>query len=249
MQRMNDLNENTEYIEAYFKDQLNDAEKRQFEQRCLEDELFARQVAVFVTAEEGIRQELLQQKQQEWAGISQKPAIRPLKKIISIRLLPYMAAACLVIAIASYFFFRSETPNQLANTYIKEHFTLLSQTMNASNDTLQKGIAAYNNKEYNTALQLFQKVYQSNPANSKAKKNIGLVYLATKEYEKALQQFEELAGTPGLYENPGLFLMAVTLLERNKTGDLAKAKALLQQVVQQKTEGSKEAARWLKEWR
>jgi hypothetical protein len=43
--------------------------------------------------------------------------------------------------------------------------------------------------------------------------------------------------------------MAITLLERNKTGDLAKAKALLQQVVQQKTEGSKEAARWLKEWR
>ena len=159
-----------------------------------------------------------------------------------------MAAASLVIAAALYFFFRSETPYQLANTYVKEHLTLLSQTMNASNDTLQKGIAAFNNKEYNTALQLFQMAYQSNPANSKAKKNIGLVYLVTEEYEKALQQFEELAGTPGLYENPGLFLMAVTLLERNKTGDEAKAKALLQQVVQQKKEGSKEAAQWLKKW-
>ena len=30
---MNDLNENTEYIEAYFTNQLNDAEKSQFEKR------------------------------------------------------------------------------------------------------------------------------------------------------------------------------------------------------------------------
>ena len=43
-------------------------------------------------------------------------------------------------------------------------------------------------------------------------------------------------------------LMAVTLLERNEPGDEAKAKELLQQVVQRKTEGSKEATKWLKEW-
>jgi tetratricopeptide (TPR) repeat protein len=239
------------HVEAYFKRELSDAEMKQFEERCVQDEAFAKQVALYISTEEGIRQRLLDEKKQQWRAISKgegNATATPIKKMSIRKWVVYAAAACVLVAVSLIVTSRSDTPQQLADKYVAAHFTFLSQEMGASQNTLQQGIAAYNNKEYDRALQLFQQVYQSNPANSKAKKNIGLVYLATKQYEQALQEFEALANTPGLYENPGLFLMAVTLLERNKEGDEARAKALLQQAVAQGTAGSKEAAEWLKEW-
>ena len=246
------MNDIEAHVEAYFKRQLSDAEMKQFEERCLYDAAFARQVALFISTEEGIRQQLLEEKKQQWRAISTNEAdttVAPVRKMTIRKWMMYAAAACILLAVALVINFRSASPRQLAYEYIAAHYTYLSQTMSISSDSLQQGIAAYNNKDYNTALQLFEKVYQLNPANSKAKKSIGLVYLATKQYDKALQQFEELSNTPGLYENSGLFLMAVTLLERNKQGDEARAKELLRQVVQQKTEGSKEAAKWLTAWK
>jgi tetratricopeptide (TPR) repeat protein len=239
------------YAEAYFKRQLSDTEMKQFEERCMQDAAFARQVALFISTAEGIRQQLLEEKKRQWRTISTGEAtttVAPVRKLAIRKWIVYAAAACVLVAVTLIFTFRSSSPQQLADEYIAQHYAYLSQTMNISSDSLQQGIAAYNNKDYDRALQLFKKVYQSNPANSKAKKYTGLVYLRTQQYDKALQQFEELANTPGLHENSGLFLMAVTLLERNKQGDKVRAKELLQQVVQQKTEGSKEAAKWLKEW-
>jgi tetratricopeptide (TPR) repeat protein len=246
------MNDMEAQVEAYFKQQLSDAEMKQFEERCIHDAAFARQVALFISTEEGIRQQLLEEKEQQWRAISTNEAntkIAPIRELAIRKWMVYAAAACILLAVALIITFRSASPHQLAEEYIAQHYTYLSQTMNVTSDSLQQGIAAYNNKDYVSALQLFEKVYQSNPANSKAKKNIGLVYLATKQYDKALQQFEQLANTPGLHENPGLFLQAVTLLERNKPGDQARAKELLQQVVRQKTEGSKEAAKWLTAWK
>lgn len=66
------------------------------------------------------------------------------------------------------------------------------------------------------------------------KKFIGLVYLVTNNYDKVLQQFEELATRKDLYRNPGLFLKAVTLLNRNREGDKAQAKGLLERVVNER---------------
>jgi tetratricopeptide (TPR) repeat protein len=244
------MNEIEAYAEAYFSRQLSSAEMKQFEERCIQDAVFARQVAMFISMEEGIRQQLLEEKKQQWRAISTNKGtttVAPVRKLAIRKWMMYAAAACVLVAVALIFTFRSASPQQLADEYLTQHYTYLSQTMNVSSDSLQQGIAAYNNKDYNKALQFFEAVYQSHPANSKAKKNIGLVYLHTKQYDKALQQFEELANTPGLHENSGLFLMAITLLERNKSGDEGRAKELLQQVVQQKTEGSKEAAKWLKE--
>lgn len=241
------MNDTIEYIEAYFRKQLTDDENRRFEKRCVEDELFATEVARYVSLKEAIRQQLLEQKKQEWTSdrySNKDTALLPVRTILR-KWLPYVAAASLIITVSLYFVYNSGRPQQLASLYITEHFVQLSQTMDASGDSLQQGIEAYNNKNYRTALQLFNKVSRDHPGNSKAKKYTGLVYLVTKDYDKALQQFDELS-SKGLYHNPGLFLKAVTLLKRNKQGDKAEAKKLLEQVVEQKAEGSREAEQWLK---
>lgn len=159
------------------------------------------------------------------------------------------AAAVLIVALAGYRMFLQQgaDPRQLANRYVKEELLHLSLTMDGAGDSLQQGIAAYNEKAYPKALQLFRAVYKAHPDNSDALRYAGMTYLVTKEYDKALSCFEELAAKKELFSNPGIFLKAVTLLQRDQQGDSEQAEKLLQQVVDEKLEGSKEAARWLKE--
>jgi hypothetical protein len=61
--------------------------------------------------------------------------------------------------------------------------------MDASTDSLQQGIAAYNKKDYDKALLLFQNVYNTHRDNSDAKKYIGLVYLAEKRLRQSSYTF------------------------------------------------------------
>jgi len=197
---------------------------------------------------------------------------QPIAKVIPLysdkifKITASIAASIAIILVAYFSFFR---PNQniqlLADTYFEENLLQLNQTMGTPGDTLQFGIATntgkkintvqdslrigimtYNNQDYQKALPYFQGVYHNHPENSDAKKFTGLVYLSTKEYDKALQAFEELANMKEPPNNPGLFLQAVTFMRRNNRGDKQKAKNLLQQVVNNNAEGSLEAKEWLK---
>ena len=82
--------------------------------------------------------------------------------------------------------------------------------------------------------------------NADAKKYSGLGYLLSETYDKALQQFNELANMKSQHNNPGIFLQAVTLLERNNPGDKEKAKQLLNVVIEQHLEGYEKAGEWVK---
>lgn len=245
------MNNPDDIIEAYFNGRLSDVEKKEFEERCVHDKVFAEEVALYVTSREAVRQLLLEQKMKLWDDEEEQLEIKkivPAKRTSAPKWFLYAAAAFFILAVASYYYYRSTSPHLLAKQYVKEHYKQISQTMNASADSLQQGIAAYNNKDYAAALQWFEAISPSHPQYYTAKKYTGLVYLVNSEYDKALKQFDYLVSQPDLYRNPGLFLKAVTLLERNGQEDKEQAKKILEQVVQQKAEGSKEAQKWLEKW-
>ena len=120
--------------------------------------------------------------------------------------------------------------------------------MSGASDTLQLGITAYNNGSFPLALERFTAFTRTHPGNADALLFTGLVYLRQKNYDQALQQFDTLSGAPALYSNPGPFLKAVTLLQRDKTGDRETARRLLQEVVTRQLDGSPEAATWLQKF-
>ncbi|MFT4017534.1 MAG: tetratricopeptide repeat protein [Agriterribacter sp.] len=161
------------------------------------------------------------------------------------------AAAGLVLILAAYFAFfqSSNNPVQLADKYVKEELTHLSLTMDGVQDSLQMGMAAYNDKDYQKALQIFDGLYKNHPEDNYVLKYKGLAYLLTKNYDKALSSFDELAAKKHLFSNDGLFLKALTLLQRNQDGDKDAAKQILEQVVNEKTEGNAKAEDWLKNWK
>ncbi|MEO8712601.1 MAG: hypothetical protein ABI405_10785, partial [Parafilimonas sp.] len=207
----------------------------------------------YIAAREALREELLKQKAESWKteiALQEEamPVISITKKSTFGKWIVYAAAACLLLAASVYLFEANTSPKALAVNYIKNTYGSLGQTMDASHDSIQVGIAAYNNKEYDKALQFFYGVEKVDPANSDAKKYAGLVYLQQKDYNNAVQQFDELANMKGLFSNSGDFLKALALMERNKPGDKEEAKALLQKVVNENETGKKEAEEIIKKF-
>lgn len=160
-----------------------------------------------------------------------------------------VAASLLIFFLVYTVIFQpSQEVRLLADNYINMHYKQLGQTMDSTPDSLQLGIAAHNNQEYNKALQLFQGVQEKQPGNVENIKNMGLSYLMNKDFDLALQKFDELAAIKNLYSNEGLFLKALTLMQRDEKGDKEEAKSLLEQVVKDEEVGSEQAKEWLKKF-
>ena len=239
------MTETLEYIEAYFTNALEENEKKSFEKRCETDKAFAQDVADYTLAREALREEIVKQKQTQWKALeaaNEKKVTAPVKKIISFRQwAPYAAAACILLAVVFTYLNGNTSPEQLANNYFTEHYLQLSHTMDGGKEMIEQGIEFYNNKNYDSALALFQKVDNDYPVQkSSTKKYEGYVYIVKKDYDNALQQFDELSKMQ-LHSNPGLFLKALTLMQRNKERDKEEAKILLQQVIDENLEGKEDA--------
>src|SRR5450432_2060810 len=178
------MSETDEHIEDYFEDRLDAEARRSFEARCTDDEPFAKEVAFYITRRKLLREELLRQKRAAWIPLSTR-------RLIPRRWIAYAAAACTLLAIILYLNEKHPTPQRLAENYTEKKYSLLSQTMDGSADSLQQAIAAYNNKDNDKALTLFETLYRAPPENKDALLYSGIVYLRTKNYDKALGRFQE----------------------------------------------------------
>ena len=115
-------------------------------------------------------------------------------------------------------------------------------------DSLQKGLRLYNDGMHREAMNLFESLVRMDTTFIDAKKYAGIAALRLEEYENALHYFSLLASDTQLYANPGKFYQALTLLKRNRPGDKEAARQLLQAVVNEDLERSKEAEDWLKKF-
>ncbi len=240
-----------EYIETYFTGDLSTAEKEAFTNRCASDPAFAEEVAFYLSLRNNLQQELHRQKQAEFAELhDQLAAVKPTKSLV-VRLRPVLAvaAACLLLFFVWTLFLNKPSSQALATDYIEKNFTTIGITMgNAGADPLQQGITAYNAGSFAAAEKIFESLQHSSAQRAEALKYLGMLYLKTGNYNKALAQFDTLSQNEQLYENPGPFYKAVTLMKRSGNGDKETARALLQEVVQKNLPGAAEAKAWLKKW-
>jgi tetratricopeptide (TPR) repeat protein len=217
-----------------------------FEQLILEDPLFAEEVAFYLSARQAAQDEGVIEKKERFREIylQHKPAA-PVRAMG--RWSWYIAAASViaVVIFSWYLYQRSAGPGQLANRYVEQHWQTLGVSMSSREDSIQTGLRLYNEGKWQDALRQFEEIIQSGVAGSEVKKYAGIVALRLKDYDKALVYFTELSQYK-LYANPGLFYQAVTLLERNRSGDPENAKQLLLQVVQNDLEEKETAREWLR---
>lgn len=242
------MSETVQYIDQYFNGELSAPEKAAFEEKCESDPRFAEDVAFYIQVRSGLKHELHEEKKklfhEEYVRLSAQQIAKtqsPVRKLF-----PYFAAAaaaCIILFIGWQFFFKTASSEAIADQYINENLQELSIQMGNTRDSLEKGVAAYNDKNYKLAESIFT-VLASN--NAEARKYLGMTYLVTGDYNKAINQFETLAKNTELYANPGLFYQAVSLMKRNAYGDKAHAKKLLEEVIQKDLPGKKESEEWIK---
>lgn len=224
---------------------LTDDERKDFEQRCLTDSVFSKEVASYISIRDGLNAHLQQQKKEEFAQLYQQlsTAEKP-AKIITFKRIAFLAAACVLLIIGWFAFLQPPSPQKIADKYIAANLNTLGLNMGNS-DSLQAGIAAYNSKSYTRAEDLFVPLTTKPETAPEAIKYLGLTHLAIKQYDEALKNFDQLSAMP-LYTNPGQFYKALTLMARSQESDTKQAKEILQHIIDKNLYGNQEARNWIK---
>lgn len=250
-----------ERIERYLQGKMSQDERLQFESEIAVNKELSSDVALFKTLDEEMRNDVKNNafKQSIKHTVSDRfeeflpgegkgtKEIRTAGNKALYITLASIAASIIVIFLISYIFnFRQQLDRQqLAAKYISENLTELPFSMGSSTDSLEEGKQAFNRKDYGRALQLFKGAYKTD-SSIDAKTYIGVVYLITKNFDKAIKEFEELSGIVNIKYNWGHFYKAVTLLYRNKAGDEQEAKQELEKVIRDNNaQGDEEAKKWL----
>lgn len=240
--------DNLEVIEDYFKGSRTEEERKVFENKILGDPSFADDAAFYISTQEALKQELLEEKKQGFREIYARGKVVKMARPAR-RLWKYIAAASIIIVLllAAWFFVGTgQSPKQLADNYIKQNFLNVGVTM-GTQDSLQKGLTLMNAGNLTEALQIFEILLKNEAANKASlQKYAGIVSLRLGDYDRALEYFSELEKDTTLYSKPGTFFKATTLLSRNKEGDKAQANELLHKVIDNNLEGENEAKEWIK---
>jgi tetratricopeptide (TPR) repeat protein len=241
--------DNLEYIDRYFKKELSPEDSSLFEEKIASDPAFAEEAAFYLSALQlAGEQTRVEQKQRFLELYGNHPLS---KKKSPVRKLGYYLAAAAVITgilFGARLIFKIVPTQQLADRYISENFQTLGVQMSSREDSIQTGLRLYNEGKTTEALQHFEKIIRTDTANFTAKEYAGIISLRLRDYDKALAYFEELETYSTLYANPALLYQAVTLMERNRTGDAGRAKNILQEIVRKNAEGTKIAKEWLHKW-
>lgn len=259
-----DDNDDLELIEKYYKGRLAGNEVDEFTRREKADKLFAEKVKSYTEIMAGIEYYGEQHEfaetvkgweneiKQDTGRKSFTPTVDPPskgdEKVIPINRNSYYwlsAVAASVLILIAFLTFRDEEPEQLANAFIEENFTTLSTTMGSEANNLAAGIGAFNEKDYAEAEKRFLSLSDNEDLAAESAKYLGITYLQTGQYDKAIEQFNKLILHEELYANPGKFYLAITLMKRSEGADETEAKKLLQEVVARELPGYKEAADWL----
>lgn len=236
------MNNDLEIIENYLTGQLSTDERTRFEATLRTDPAVADALAFYMLAKQTAKVEARAQRQTELDALRQRPFrsqwAAPMR---------WAAAASIVLLLGLGWFFLLDTTGstdatQLANAYITQNFDQLPTSMDGgSTDSLKQGVGLYNEKKFAEAEAVFQDVLTQQPDNDRALKFAGLVALRQQKYDQAIDRFHRLSQRTDLFSNPGTFLEAIALLQRNLPMDKSQAKKLLEEVVSKNLEGKSEA--------
>ncbi|MHA4843922.1 tetratricopeptide repeat protein [Flavitalea antarctica] len=252
------MSQSLEHIENYFQGTLNAVEAREFEKAIQNDPDFAKEVAFYMSSVATVKDQLNTEKKARFRQVydSSKMVVADhlapadSKGAIVRKIWKYAVAAAVfsAVLVSGYLYTKNPSPQQMADKFISEEFQTLGVTMGTTADSMTMARQLNDKGKYAEALAIFENLAKQYPTDVKAREYAGIAALMMKEYDKALQYFQNLSSVQGLKSNPGNFYTAVTLMKRNQPGDNDKAKKILQNVVKNKETHSEIAEAWLSNW-
>jgi hypothetical protein len=212
------MSESLEYIERYFEEKMNPDEKKEFEDRCIQDPAFAREVAVYAMMQDQMARQWKEEKKQEFNSLAAEssgsrivamPGTKPnqgkLRTLNSWKYAAIAASVVLVIAVGVVFYFQyaKQDSSELAKNENKNQQQQIIDTARSPKENIDSNKPADNPKEVplpETDIAKYDQLVAMNfkpdkiPANTE-----GLLADAFDEYKKgnykeAIRSYKETEG-------------------------------------------------------
>ncbi len=245
------MNTDLETIEQYLTGQLPADERTRFETALRTDPALADATAFYLLTRQVARQEAREQRRTELDALRTRNENVPTRPLWSAPM-RWAAAASIAILLGLGWYFVNPSDStmmasRLADEYVTEQYKELPLTMSGGSsgstvtDRLKTGVDLYNKGKLAQAEVIFGDVLAQQPDNDSALKYAGIVALRQRNYDKAISLFQRLSQQTDLVGNPGTFLEAIALLQRNRPLDKEQAKKLLEDVISRNLEGKRQA--------
>ena len=204
-------------IDNYFQRKLSEEDKNVFDERLAKDTDFAEKAAFYLNTKAVLRENTLQTQHNEWSKQHKTPASNNFLKFAV-----GMAAMLALVFSAWFFIYQKASPETLADAFVAKNFTKLPTNMDATIDSLNKGVAFYNEQKYEQSLEIFKQL-----KNVNANKYAGQAAFQLKNYDEAIKYFEQYAAQNENTKSTGNFLAALAYL---KKGEKTKAIEILKKI-------------------
>ncbi|GEM_PF-2092617 len=185
-----------ELIESYFKEKLSEKDLKDFELRRSSDHAFNQKVEDYVLIMQSINDEGVDQfmgNLQNW-----EEDIRKSKSFSLNTFLKYAAIVLLIIIPTGLWYFgimdASRSDKELFLAYYTPYEDILTQRSQTDNPDLMKGMAAYNAKDYQSALSSLEN-YLSDNENSMVQVYVAVCQISLNHPQAAVDHLEEVRKT------------------------------------------------------
>lgn len=233
---------NEELLDAYFERTLSDEEEREFQRLMQEDAGFRDEFAF----RQELRQALRRQEREELrnlltghAGKSRQFSVR--------RYIPVMVAATIVLLVAIGYLIMKDTvrpdPTALYLAYFEPYENVIHpiERGNPVQDLVSRAFYAYENENYEEAIELFGQLAVQEPDPYIDFYN-GIVLLQLDRDQEAVARFQEYLGSDGPLKDRAEWYLALGYL---KLGELQKARELLTKLSNDKAYNAEKAGQIL----
>ncbi len=239
---MDDNTYTFELIERYLAKDLSEEELSSFEKRLKTDESFSQEVD---------NQRLTHKATDIYAQLQTKEKVKESFDAVqqsekyNRQTLLRIAAAILVLIIAGIGFFapRNYSNQSLADSNFETFPDRITTMGAASDDQIAAAMKAYNEKDFEKAIELFSGLPQNLPQNELISLYTAIAMMETNQFESAKSIFQQLIDAESAQSDVAQWYLALTFLKSNDTEN---AKSLLHQIVTQNGFQSKNASQLLK---
>ncbi len=190
-------------------------EKSWVEKRIREDKAFAQEFAFMLKAKEVAYTHTLQKKHEEWNSL---PKVLPIRKLAAAA-----SVAFIGLVLAWFIFNKSPKDSQLlASQMFEQEYAQLPVSMGSAEDSLQLGVQWYNEKKYQEASEIFDKI---NLAKAKEYQIVAAFQLG--DFNTALSEADELSQMEDVRVDKSVYLKVLVYLKQNNRKE---AEALFRQM-------------------
>jgi tetratricopeptide (TPR) repeat protein len=212
--------EEFELIEKYLLNQMEQIEKKQFEQNLNANPALKQKLEESRLMLLGIKEASLESRLAEFHSATRVVKLDQPKisSVVSMKKWLAAAAVVIVVGIAAFLIFSIDGNERIFNEYYRTDPGLVTAMSNeADHYEFEKAMVEYKTGEYDKALATWEKLLTITPQNDTLQYFIGSAYLAKKDAVKAIPFLQQVADNTGsFFHNDAIWYLGLALLKEGK---------------------------------